>query len=282
MKKIILIICVSIFLMITYTISAQSSPEKRAKMKELNKEIKKYQQENMLPLIQEQRKKLDYLLSNDDKKTIAEIRLLNKEMRYQSKGDIQKIKIEKKENEKKNYKNFKQKMKTIVDNNQTIISESFSPIQAQQEKWKTDLKNIRNKYLIENEEGRNHFHKNRELRSFLMERNKRTDINFLLFDYLQDATENPKATNNKVANSLNIYPNPIKSTSNISYELNKTSSVTILVLNNKSETIKVLLKDEKLNGQQKHEFDLSDLEKGDYFYQIIVNKEIINKKIVKE
>lgn len=268
--------------MITYTTSAQNSPEKTAKIKEINKEIKKYQQENILPIIQEQRKKLDYLLSNDDKKIIAEMRLLNKEMRYQLKGDIQKMKIEKKENEKKNYKNFKQKMKTIVDNNQTIISESFSPIQAQQEKWKTDLKNIRNKYLIENEEGRNHFHKNRELRSFLMERNKKTDVNFLLFDYLQDATENPKATNNKVANSLNIYPNPIKSTSNISYELNKTSSVTILVLNNKSETIKVLLKDEKLNGQQKHEFDLSDLEKGDYFYQIIINKEIINKKIVKE
>ncbi|TAE71431.1 MAG: T9SS C-terminal target domain-containing protein [Bacteroidetes bacterium] len=268
MKKNIFTTFLSIFFIFTH-LFGQDLSEKKIKMKQMTKEIKEYQQKNMLPIVQEQRKKLEMLLSNDDKKIIEEIRNFMKENKRGYYGE-------------KN-KEIRQKIKDIVHKNQTIIAQNFVAIESQQQKWRDEIKNIQKKYISE-ENIQHHFYrgKNKNLAIFLMPKNKKTDTRFLLFDYNEPTEKKSKVERNKVETTLNIFPNPVKSISYLMYELDNVALVNINLINAKGEILNNLVKNEQLKGQQKHEFDLTNLEKGIYFYQINIDNKIINKKIIKE
>jgi hypothetical protein len=251
----------------------QKNNEKKAKIKEMKKEVKQYYQENILPLLNEQRKKLDLALSNEDKQAIVEIRknLADKTLKHEQK------------------KEFKKKIKDIAQKNQTIIQENFAAISQKQETWKNSLNNIKNKYIeqknptTENHHRKFKFHHNKRMALALMPAGAlQTNIRYLLFDYTQQNSiekEKEKAE----LKALNIFPNPIKNISNITFELKAPAVVNIQLLNQKNEVVKNLVKEENRKaGEQQFQFDLSDVEKGIYFYRIEINKQTKVKRIVKD
>lgn len=84
--------------------------------------------------------------------------------------------------------------------------------------------------------------------------------------------------NDVIANHLNIYPNPVSTTANIVFSLSENAVVNASLVNVLGETVKANAY--QLNaGNQKIDFDVTDVSAGVYFLQLNINGQATTQKI---
>lgn len=89
-------------------------------------------------------------------------------------------------------------------------------------------------------------------------------------------------TETKTANSLEIFPNPYKNSTNIKYSIHQPSYVTLEVFNMLGEKIHTIIDENQLPGSYNHHFSAKELglAGGIYMVSLTINGEITSKKIV--
>ena len=76
------------------------------------------------------------------------------------------------------------------------------------------------------------------------------------------------------------YPNPVKSSTLISYELQESSFVTLKVFDFQGREIKTVVNEFQNQGNHSVQFNVSDLQNGVYFYRIETGQYFENKKFI--
>ena len=76
------------------------------------------------------------------------------------------------------------------------------------------------------------------------------------------------------------YPNPFNPMTKITYSIPQTGFVKLKVFDLLGNEITTLVSEEKQKGNYEVEFDGSRLSSGIYFYQAIVGKNVITKKMM--
>ena len=84
--------------------------------------------------------------------------------------------------------------------------------------------------------------------------------------------------------NFEIFPNPVKDKLTITYNLDKSTEVELNILNSEGRFIKNLINFNQLPGKYEYTFDLENLAKGLYFYNLKTSGHTVNGKfiIVKE
>lgn len=86
--------------------------------------------------------------------------------------------------------------------------------------------------------------------------------------------------NEKLLSSVKIFPNPVVDQINLSYRLNKQSSVSIKVMDALGNEVMTLLSQELDAGPQSHVFETSNkLTNGFYFIRVSAGNETVVKRI---
>ncbi len=84
-----------------------------------------------------------------------------------------------------------------------------------------------------------------------------------------------------VVSSLNLFPNPANNEASISYSLNKSGNVSIVITDIMGRTVKTINQGNQVAGEQYNvNLSTSDLANGTYFYTMNVNGEKQTKKFV--
>lgn len=89
------------------------------------------------------------------------------------------------------------------------------------------------------------------------------------------------SNNDKISNSINLYPNPTNDLINIEFELNNPENIYLTIYDLQGKAIATPTIGEKAQGKHKVSIRMTHLPKGIYLIQMNIGKEIITKKIVK-
>ena len=81
-------------------------------------------------------------------------------------------------------------------------------------------------------------------------------------------------------NSFSLYPNPSKDNVSISLEVTKSEMVKIEMIDNSGKIVNVIW-DGTINGNWKHNYDISSLAAGNYFIRLSINDKITTRRLNK-
>lgn len=104
---------------------------KKAEAKAMRDKMRAYQEENIAPVLLEQRKKLEVKISEADKATLAKIRTERQQMRK-----------EKRKGQKVKPRPNKEELSALIEKYSEDIDALMEEIAAQQEQWRKDMKAI--------------------------------------------------------------------------------------------------------------------------------------------
>lgn len=76
------------------------------------------------------------------------------------------------------------------------------------------------------------------------------------------------------------YPNPFNPTTNISFSIPEAGNVKLIIFNTLGQELKTLINENKSSGNYNIDFNAADLPSGIYIYQLNVNGNYINKKMM--
>jgi hypothetical protein len=76
------------------------------------------------------------------------------------------------------------------------------------------------------------------------------------------------------------YPNPFNPTTSISFELNKTQNVSLVVYNLLGQQVLNLVNDRLESGQHKINVNAANLASGIYLYKLTTNSQSLTKKMI--
>jgi len=271
----------------------------KAKREALHKEVKAYQEENMVAVLAAQRSKLEDKISALDKATIEEIRAEIKAQKGEKEPRL-------KQGRRPMHKPGQQvgqrerpahhaKVKSLMDTYGADIETLLAEIAPKADQWHKDLEAIHEKYAPENASGRkmgqgpNGKKQGRNAKPHQAQgqrtkgqagkanlgqaRGQRTEglqekrhaVHFLLMD-----PEAPTATGilEEDRFGLAAYPNPTNSTATVAYTVKESGKVSIILRNKTGNLNQVLLDTFKEPGDYTLEVDLSNLQDGLYFYTI--------------
>ena len=203
------------------------SKMKDGKRKELHEKIKAYKDENIKPVMLEQRAKLEPMISEADKQVIAEFRIEFEKLKAERIAKFKEMEKDGMDGKHMNRKNLHEhrkervgeekfeKMKSLVEKYKADIEPLFAEVADQQEVWKKDIQEITKTTLQlednELEEGlkRRKGHHRERMESMKMGR-------FLLLD----PNEGAKVTEAKsLIQNVTVYPNPASSVATVEYEV---------------------------------------------------------------
>lgn len=306
MKRISIIITTLVILLGSVGLTLGQEKRKKGPRDEAKKEIQSYIKKNVLPVVQEQRAKLDNHLTSAEQSELTDIRSTlqakqaeRKEMRKGKAGHHQKGERpseEEREAFRAEHKEMRLLMTrgwAIADNHEAEIDQLVNEIAPQMETWKNDIKAIKEKYRPEGEDAREnnrrehrkagHHEKGEGMRGHHGRRrggrmgigNLTSPLKFVLLD--------PNATDLfEEEEAIRVYPNPTNATSNIKYEVKEAGAVTILLVNKRGDVLRTLLNESKEVGTHELSVNLNEWEEGLYFYQIKTSTGVQTHKIIIE
>ncbi len=274
----------------------------RAEMKDLRSEMKTYKEANIQPKVAAQRAKLETVLSEEDKATIAELRPVFKELKQRherrfggkqapkerpSKEEIEERKAEHKA-KMETLKPHKETLKALAEKYDADIEKLYTALDADHELWKKEMKAIHKKYQsekTEKAEGRKFRHK-KEMRPHhgKREMKKEHDGTFSMnkghFLLLEPAEVTELAVSQNALTKISVYPNPASNLNTINYEVKQAGQVRIELRNEGGEVLRVLTDEFKNTGNFAIEVDLAELRDGVYYYTITDGNGVISKKVI--
>ena len=260
----------------------------------MRREIRAYFQANVLPVLQQQRQKLEPQLTAEDRTQLATYRTQLKALKEQGQTLRRSVMPEGTavpatrstltEAQQKQAHDLRFQARGIMLNVAQMaqkydgtITQLTQEVAPQKEKWTTDIKAIVAKNTTPEQQQkiaafRGWMHERGGLRRFFK------PAMFLLLD--SNAAANQAAPG---VGNTSLYPNPAAPTSQLDYDVRKTGPVTIDLLDkdgNKLRTLVSAASQEK--GPQTQQLDLHDVPAGTYFYKIITKGGTQTKRFVKE
>lgn len=263
----------------------QERKEKRGEAKEsreaLRAEMEAYRQENILPVMQAQRAKLEEKISAEDKATIAALR---------TKMEDHKADMNGKGNGKRQRKGMgingvdegkkadREQMKSLLATYQDDIKALFAEIEDKTAQWKTDMKAIAEKYHPEQGErqmkGREGKGKKRGQRAKKERQEERPGIGRVMsaihFLLLEPATSASNFENTVApVNEIKVFPNPAISSSTLQYNIEQAGKIRIELRNDQGKVMKTLFDGISDVGSYNLNVDTANLKEGVYYITFI-------------
>lgn len=260
--------------------------------KAMKAELEAYKEQNITPILLEQRAKLETELSATDKASIANLRNVFAEMKAEKKALRKKYKQEGKRPSREEMQQIKAEMKEkYADEKATLtaLAEKYATslnilkeeIAPQIKQWKKESQEITEKYMSHDEklnQGDKGEHRGRKGHGgkwgkYLQ--SKKAIHHFILLDPMQSTV---KSTGIATTN-ISIYPNPAINNSKIDYEVKDAGNIKIELCDENGSVIKVLLNEYKDVGTYTLNASLSNLRDGIYYYILTDTQGIVTKKL---
>ena len=256
------------------------------------REVRAYVEANALPVLREQRQKLEPQLAAADRAQLATYRTQLKALKVQGKALRHSVAPEGAAStgtrsvltdaQQQQAHLLRSQAKSIMLNVAQMARRYDAPItkladevQPQKEKWATDIKAIAAKNATPEQQAAvaGHLRERDALRRFFK------PAMFLLMDPNAPA-EGPAERGPGTTRS---YPNPTTATSHLDYEVKKTGPVTVDLLDANGRQLRTLLPETtQEKGPHTQQLDLHDLPAGTYFYKITTKRGSETKRLVKE
>lgn len=277
---------------------------KKRHNKELRKELKAYIDQNVMPVLREQRNKLESKITLQDRQKLEELRkqlAVLQAQRHESRKDFRKEqkgateKGEMTEEQRNKMKELRTQMKTIMQSSKEIaksystdIEQLLTPMQSQKEQWKQDIKAICDKYIVNSpdstrkhgENGRGKHGKHGKFR--MMAKQHFKEMKPAMFLLIQPSENQIVATESVKESDENtkVYPNPSSNQTTIDFKVKEAGNVNIVLLDTQGNVIKNIMNEHKEKGKYSALIDLSGLREGTYFYKIATPTKTETNRIV--
>lgn len=269
--------------------SAFRMPQKPGK--EGRKEARTYLKENVLPVVAQQRQKLDTYLSVDEKRQVNEIREQLRSLRQQGRDMRQEHRKGEKPTEaqkeqhremRKSHRRLMTKAWKIVDNNEEPLESLLGEMKDDAQQWKADLKAIHEKYRAQHQGNntertdkrhrRGRKHGQRRARAGMAGRQHRSmkhfqmlrPVHFLLFNTERWEEMLPGEESGRVI----VFPNPTEKSMNMEFELEQAGNIKIVLFDQNGKTVRNLYEGQQSAGMQQFSFDVSALKTGVYYFEL--------------
>ena len=261
----------------------------------VRREIKAYCAANVLPVLRQQRQKLEPQLAAADRAQLAAYRLQLRALKEQgrtlrqaaapaagstpgTRPALTDVQQQHAHDLHSQAQAIKRSLAQMAQKYNGPISQLTQEMQPQKEKWATDIKAIVAKNTTPDPPqqlaaGQGRKHEGGRLRRFFK------PATFLLLD-----PNAPAGAHNKRgrANS-SFYPNPAAATTQLEYEVKKAGPVSVDLFDKDGNKLRTLLPEtQREKGSQRQQLDLSDLPAGTYFYKIVTRNGTQTKRFVKE
>jgi hypothetical protein len=260
----------------------------------MRREIRAYFQSNVLPVLRQQRQKLEPQLSAADQAQLTTYRTQLRALREQGQAlrhgvvpgnsaagrtrptltDAQKQQAHELHYQVKGIMLNVAQLARKYDGAITQLTQEVAP---QKEKWSTDIKAIVAKNTTPEQQQKlaaasGRLHERGSLRRFFK------PAMFLLIDPNAPAPS-PEAS----IGNTSLYPNPAAPTSQLDYEVKKAGPVTVDLLDKDGNKLRTLLTEANAEkGPHTQSVNLQDLPAGTYFYKITAKGSTQTKRFVKE
>lgn len=156
---------ISVILILFCVVLSAYTQDKRAKHKEMRTEMHAYATANVLPILKEQRSKLEAQLSEAEKATLADVRERLHEKRDIMHAERKKMHEQREAGTEIDRKAMHEKRKAmhaemeeiiapakvILENHKASIEQLLADERVDKETWKADMENIRRKYVSDEE-----------------------------------------------------------------------------------------------------------------------------------
>jgi hypothetical protein len=258
----------------------------------IRREIRAYFQANVLPVLRQQRQKLEPQLAAPDRAQLDTYRIQLRTLKEQGRALRQAVapvagaapgtrpgltdaQREQAHQLRLQARGIMLNVAQMAQKYNGAISQLAQEVQPQKEKWATDIKAIvaRNTTPEQQEKLAAASARHGQLRRFFK------PAVFLLLDPNTPA----EAPGEQSIGSTSFYPNPAAATTQLEYELKKAGPVTVDLLDKDGNKLRTLLPEtQQEKGHQHQQLDLSDLPAGTYFYKIISRNGTQTKRFVKE
>ncbi|MCI1186425.1 T9SS type A sorting domain-containing protein [Hymenobacter sp. DH14] len=273
---------------------ARRSPREQ---RPIRREIRAYFAANVLPVLRQQRQKLEPQLTAADRAQLATYRTQLKALKEQGRalrqaaapaaGSTPGTRPVLTEAQREQARQLRFQARGIMLNVAQMAQRYDEPIgqlaqevQPQKEKWATDIKSIVAKNATPEQQeqlaaakSRRHGQGPGQLRRFFK------PAMFLLMDPNAPA----EAPGERGVSTSSFYPNPAAATTQLEYEVKKAGPVSIDLLDKDGNKLRTLLpKTQQEKGSQRQQLDLSGLPTGTYFYKITTKSGTQTRRFVKE
>ena len=258
------------------------------------REVKAYFQANVLPVLRQQRQKLEPQLDAADRAQLATYRTQLKSLKEQgqvlrrSMAPADGARTEQRpvltEAQRQQVQKLRSETRTILlsvaqmaQKYEAALRQLVQEVQPQKEKWTADIKALVGKNTTPEQQEKLAARANWREQSGMNRYFK--PVMFLLMHPNAPTTGEAEIG----TTSTSFYPNPVAATSQLEYEVKKAGSVTVDLLDgngNKLRTLVLAVQVEKGNHTQ--QLDLRDLPAGSYFYKITTRSGSETKRFVKE
>jgi len=269
--------------------------------------MKAYMMEEVMPFAKEQRVWLESQLTAEEQATIATIREQLKAQRKTRKDRprgsdraLSPEEISEMRAKQKQHRDLLDQAWQIVDNHKPSFDKIMAETLPKRQQWRDDIHNIAEKHLGDSiraprgmghpnmgkgdkpVQGRPGIKGDKRGRSLhkapFMLSGPQAEVRFLLWD-----AEKPfPAENDADGREVVGFPNPVADTFTIDFGLDAPGQVSIVIVNRQGEEVKALGSFEGVAGENQIAVDVSDLERGMYFYRITTPDGKISKRFLKE
>ncbi|MDB5270909.1 MAG: hypothetical protein JWP58_3949 [Hymenobacter sp.] len=261
----------------------------------MRREIRAYFQANIMPVLQQQRQKLEPQLSAEDRTQLATYRTQLKALKEQGQALRRSVvpagtaapatRPTFTEAQQKQAHDLRFQARSIMLNVARMAQKYDAPIAQltqevapQKEKWATDIKAIVAKNATPEQQQKLAAFQGRQRERGGLRRFFKPAV-FLLLDPNAPAANK---TEPGVGNT-SFYPNPAAPTSQLDYEVRKTGPVTIDLLDKDGNKLRTLVSEaSQEKGPQTQQLDLHDMPAGTYFCKITTKSGSQTKRFVKE
>ena len=263
------------------------------------REVKAYFQATILPVLQQQRQKLEPQLSPADQAQLATYRTQLKSLKAQAQAlrhsgnhsraaptvprptlaDAQREQAQKLRAE---MHGIMQSVAEMAHRYDAQLAQLKEEVQPQKAKWSADIKAIVAKNATPGQQQRLAAHGNHPqgpggLRGPGPMQRYFKPAAFLLMD------PNAPARTKRSIGSTSLYPNPAVATTQLEYEMRKAGPVTVDLLDKSGSKLHTLFAEPQAEkGPHIQQLNLSDLPAGTYFYKITTKSHSETKRFVKE
>ncbi|WP_169515070.1 T9SS type A sorting domain-containing protein [Hymenobacter norwichensis] len=262
-------------------------------------EMKAYFEQNVLPVVQQQRQKLETQLASTDKAQLTTYRTQLKDVRQRSQALRHSFRVSRAtapaspapastrpaltEEQRQQFRQLHTESRAIMQNVAQLaqkyagsISQLTEEVQPQRAKWANDMQAIAAKNATPEQQ---------EKRAPMQGRMRHHGAGrffrptaFLLLD--------PSATTTAPepgVSGTSLYPNPAVATSQLEYTVTKAGPVTVELLDGRGNTLRTITQEPKQEkGPHVLPVNLSDLAAGTYYYKITTRTSSETKRFVKE
>ena len=273
---------------------ARSERHRQGEERPIRREIKAYFQRNVLPVLQQQRQKLEPQLTAADRTQLAAYRVQLREVKargqalrqslrpagqpYSTRPTLTAAQQQQVYQLRSEARGIMLHVAQIAQKYDAAIEQLNQEVQPQKTQWTADIRTIVAKNATPEQQ--------QNLAALQARNRERRGLRRLFkpaIFLLMDPNALAGSPAERGLGNTAFYPNPTAATSQLEYDVKKTGPVTIDLLDkdgNKLRTLVAAAIEEK--GQHTQQLDLYDLPAGTYYYKIITKSGAKTERFVKE